>query len=111
MNNWLIYGTGGVAVANLKINETFASTSAAGLAGETISATKTKAGWVAGGGVEFALNNKMSVRAEYLYLKINNISDTGTFCAQLPACNLSGTSTQSMDFSESIARLAINWKP
>lgn len=58
----LVYGTGGLAWAHTKV-----SASAGG-----ISDAATVAGWTAGGGIEYALNNHWSVRAEYLHVGFGN---------------------------------------
>jgi len=52
----LIYGTGGVAFASIR-------NSVGGLDTQTVG----RVGWTAGGGVEYAIDNNWSVRAEYRY--------------------------------------------
>jgi outer membrane immunogenic protein len=73
VNNALLYVTGGLAVAQLKFNQSFSEPPFTPTP-ENASYSKTKAGWTLGGGVEFALNNCWSVKAEYLYNRFN--SDT-----------------------------------
>ena len=51
-NNWLVYVTGGLAVANLKSNFSFTDTFAG--ATKLASISKTKAGWTVGVGTEYA---------------------------------------------------------
>jgi len=112
--NWLIYVTGGVAVANLKYTETFSSTTinAVGttlFGSESESASKTKAGGTIGGGLELTMSNRMSVRAEYLYVDFGSLSSAGTFCiTTTPA--ICGPFSQSMTFKENLVRIAVNWK-
>jgi outer membrane immunogenic protein len=55
----LVYGTGGLAWAN------FDTTVSNGVLTEK--ADRTRAGWVVGGGVEYAVTNNVSVKGEYLY--------------------------------------------
>ena len=55
----LIYGTGGAAFGGF--NNNYVNT----LNGLTDSFNHTRVGWTAGGGVEYALTNNWSVRAEY----------------------------------------------
>ncbi|MDH7795588.1 MULTISPECIES: outer membrane protein [unclassified Beijerinckia] len=55
----LIYATGGVAFASIR-NEVFVPPFAS-------STSTTRAGWTVGAGVEYAIDNNWSVRAEYRY--------------------------------------------
>ncbi|MBV9557749.1 MAG: porin family protein [Pseudolabrys sp.] len=67
-NNFLVYGTGGIAYGGIK--------------GEIIglAESKTHAGWTLGAGVEVGLNPAWSVKAEYLYVDLSDrsYSITGT---------------------------------
>ena len=73
--NWLFYGTGGLAVTELKASWRYSDT--IGTARENASASSTKAGWVAGGGVETALPGNWLIGAEYLYVKFSGVSAAG----------------------------------
>ena len=70
-NSWLFYGTGGLAVT--RISGTWNLAGSAGIA-ENASVASTKAGWVAGGGVETMLPGKWLVGAEYLYVNFASVS-------------------------------------
>ncbi|HEX5210337.1 MAG TPA: outer membrane protein [Pseudolabrys sp.] len=70
----LIYATGGAAFANNKYDFTGLTGIPAGAVG---SATETRAGWVAGGGLEYALAPNWSAALEYNYM------DLGTKTVQL----------------------------
>ncbi len=59
-DRFLIYGTGGVAFAQTKIDGPFASN------------TQTAPGWTAGGGVQFLWNPNSIVQLEYRRLEIQN---------------------------------------
>jgi outer membrane immunogenic protein len=61
--NWLVYGTGGVAFGSFD----HSVTEGIGAASRTLSDSTTKAGWTAGGGVQFAPSNRWSLGLEYLY--------------------------------------------
>jgi outer membrane immunogenic protein len=74
-NNWLLYLTGGLGVTNLKYNNSFSDTSIFPVF-ENGSVSKTKAGWTVGGGVEYAVLNAWSVKAEYLYVDFGSVSST-----------------------------------
>jgi outer membrane immunogenic protein len=65
-DNWLFYGTGGLAYGWLKHSYTEARPSVAG-ATRVATDSDTRAGWTAGGGVEFAPSNRWSLGLEYLY--------------------------------------------
>jgi len=62
-DNALIYGTGGLAVVDMNYR-------VGGGAG--ISDSFTKTGYAVGGGLEYAIDNNWSVKAEYLYIGLGN---------------------------------------
>lgn len=76
----LIYATGGVATGNVKSNANFSADVDVAVAGfnlgtfdlGSIAARKTKTlwGWAIGGGVEYALAQNVSIKAEYLYVDL-----------------------------------------
>ena len=72
----LIYGTGGLAVTDIKYSAAFTDTFAAAL--ETSEFKKTKAGYTVGGGVEVKVAKKWSVKGEYLYSDFGRESVTST---------------------------------
>ena len=76
----LLYGTGGLALADVTV-----SASAPGVA---ISDSKTLTGWTAGAGVEWMFLPRWSVKAEYLY---RSLSGQTFFATQLPPGVSSGT--------------------
>jgi len=59
-DNWLIYATGGVAMANIWTGQDHCSSA-------LICAARDGSGWTAGGGVETLVMPKWSVKVEYLY--------------------------------------------
>jgi outer membrane immunogenic protein len=71
-DHFLFYGTGGLAVTQLKATTSY-SESASGHAGSS-SVSKLKLGWTAGLGVEYALWRRRSVKAEYLYASFGSVS-------------------------------------
>jgi len=62
-DRFMPYVTGGLAVGDIKA-------STPGFAG----ATQTNAGWTAGGGVELALTNNWTAKAEYLHVDLGNMN-------------------------------------
>jgi outer membrane immunogenic protein len=88
----LIYGTGGLAVANI---ETKAVNS-----GVTQKNDTTRAGYAVGAGVEYAVANNISVKGEYLYEGFGRQSTT--FAAPV--------STVRQDLSDHVVRVGVNYK-
>jgi outer membrane immunogenic protein len=72
---WLAYGTGGFAFGTNFVPRSFTS-SFLGVAGRDSSGTTVRAGWTAGGGVEYAFSDRISFKAEYLYVWLAD-SDVG----------------------------------
>jgi outer membrane immunogenic protein len=68
-NQILLYGTGGVALADTKVSVT--------AMGVTLSESKTQAGWTAGAGVEWMFIPRWSLKAEYLYRRFDNVTFFG----------------------------------
>src|SRR5450631_2575773 len=76
-DRFLPYVTGGLAVGDVK-----ASTPAFS------GATQTNAGWTAGGGVELALTNNWTAKAEYLHVDLGNMN-CGFSCGVVANNNVS----------------------
>ncbi len=68
----LIYGTGGVAFAGIQNNFVDTAGTFTGIPGSTASFSNTRAGWTAGGGLEYALTNNWLLRAEYRFSQFGN---------------------------------------
>jgi outer membrane immunogenic protein len=60
--DWLVYGTGGLALATIE------DVSIGNTPGETARKDGLRAGWVVGGGAEYAVSDQWSVRAEFLHM-------------------------------------------
>jgi outer membrane immunogenic protein len=74
----LLYGTGGLAVAGIKtdITDGFVGLLPPAFPVAAGSSTAVRAGWVAGGGVEGAIGNGWSVKAEYLHMDFGSIDQS-----------------------------------
>jgi outer membrane immunogenic protein len=88
-NNFLPYLTGGAAFGDIKATDPTGA-----------SASKTKVGWTAGGGLEYAMWANWSVKAEYLYV------DLGKFDA---GADLGGPS-DNISFKANIVRAGVNYR-
>lgn len=72
-NNWLLYGTGGVAFAKVQNSFNFGDSSALSFVNNK-SVTKTLTGWVAGGGIEYMISPHVIVGGEVLYVGLPSTS-------------------------------------
>jgi outer membrane immunogenic protein len=68
----LFYGTAGAAFGGL--NATAKASAAVSGVGAAVTAgdTQTRFGWTAGGGIEYAFNNSLSGKVEYLYVGLGS---------------------------------------
>jgi outer membrane immunogenic protein len=71
----LVYGTGGLAYGNVNYSATTDFTTNRGPIYHS-SFDNTKVGWTAGGGLEYALTHRWSVKVEYLYYDLGDESST-----------------------------------
>ncbi|MBC7577065.1 MAG: porin family protein [Tardiphaga sp.] len=109
-NNWLFYVTGGLAVANVKGNFVFTDTFAT--AAESAAFSRTKAGWTAGAGVEYALLNGWSVKGEYLHIDLGSESTTSSnLTAFTPTIAFASNAYRhSVDLKSDVVRVGLNYK-
>jgi outer membrane immunogenic protein len=109
-DDWLFYGTGGLAYGGTRSAIGFACTpggtgcSGIALAG---SASETRVGWAAGVGIAKAFGN-WNVGVEYLHVDLGRSSVTAVDTTG----NLLSTTTvtESQRFAEDMARLTVNYK-
>ncbi|GLS19530.1 hypothetical protein GCM10007874_25470 [Labrys miyagiensis] len=101
----LVYATGGLAYGHIKYSsytqfEPHADVEYPG------DASKWKAGWTIGGGLEYAVTDHWTVRGEYLYYDLGKSSYRAEPLAAHPPFNIKHT----VDAAGSIGRLAVNYK-
>jgi len=72
VNNFLFYGTGGLAFGQTKSNLVVTNIIPCCLVTATASADENHIGWSAGGGVEWMYSRNWSVKAEYLYVDLGS---------------------------------------
>jgi outer membrane immunogenic protein len=82
-NRVLVYGTGGIAITGLHTTTLDATGFFTGVPGTSAVFSNTRAGWTAGGGIEWAVTDNWSVRAEYRYSNFGHTFDF-PFAGQLP---------------------------
>jgi outer membrane immunogenic protein len=104
----LLYATGGLAVTDAKINNSYTTTNnPADTAAGASSSSKTLAGWTVGGGVEWSFAQNWTVKGEYLYVDFGSISTSANVNLALNNPNLFSTSA---DFKANIVRAGLNYK-
>jgi outer membrane immunogenic protein len=105
----LIYGTGGLAVTELKLTTSFSDNFPPFPPGASAAGTssKTKTGWTLGGGAEWALGNNWTVKGEFLYIDFGSVIAPSTI-RHLPA--YASALNTSADLTARVARLGINFR-
>ena len=104
MSNLLLYGTGGLAYGGVNA-ETDYQYETAPFVNYHGSTTKTKTGWTAGGGAEWAFNRMWSVKAEYLYYDLGTVRVTGS-----QPGNTTFFTFLDQKVTGQVARLGVNYK-
>ena len=90
-----IYGTGGFAAARIQANVTIP-----GLG--TFSDRHIQYGWTVGAGLEYAFWNNLSLKAEYLYVRLENAEFFPAFTPVVPRGGL--------NVDNNIVRVGLNWR-
>jgi outer membrane immunogenic protein len=98
-DRFLIYATGGAGYGSFKSTQTLTSL----LGTVTTTTSDQHAAWVAGAGVEAALSQHWSVRAEYLYFDTGHINTTYSVAGI-------GLITEQSRLTESMMRLGVNYR-
>ena len=108
-NDWLFYGTGGLAYGEVKSTIGFACTPGGFNCGGISfagSRSETKVGWAAGAGIAKAFGN-WNVGLEYLHMDLGRSSVTAVdLTGFLPTTTI----TQSQRFAEDMLRVTVNYK-
>ena len=105
----LFYGTAGAAFAAIRFSNTYVgfSPGGAGNENEASSVSRTKTGWAAGAGIDYALATNWIVSVEYLHVDLGSISASGLVTT-------GGIRTATMNFSakmqSDLVRAGISYK-
>jgi outer membrane immunogenic protein len=109
-SNLMAYATGGLALTRIGVSNSFSDNIIPNLAFDaagSANGSETKAGWVVGGGLEYALVNNWSIKAEYLFMDFGKVTATGTIFNPQPGGYVQGISTSS-DLTAQVARVGVN---
>jgi len=113
----LIYGTGGLAISEVNVAKSFSWDFADGcpILGTLNNChvggvSDTRTGWVAGGGLEWAFAPNWSVKAEYLFADLGNVSYITTNRGALFIGADAQTAVHTVDTKFQTARVGVNWK-
>ncbi|MBR0716064.1 outer membrane protein [Bradyrhizobium liaoningense] len=108
--HWLLYATGGAAIADVKGDFTFTDTW--GDATESAAIRGTRVGWTAGVGGEYAVGNGWSLKAEYLYVDLgrSTVTSANLKAFAVPVSYPDNVFTHSVDLKSNIVRLGVNYK-
>jgi opacity protein-like surface antigen len=112
---FLLYGTGGVAFANATLRASYAPTTIGGVAvaGSSASGSTTLIGPTVGGGIEYALTPNVSVGAEYRYTDYGH--DTVSLGSVATTTGTGGTvaassATGRIGLHDNVALLKVNYR-
>ena len=115
-DNTLVYGTAGVAVTRLKFEQTYGDNityplvaGSTGAGGSVYSSAQAwRAGWVLGGGIEQALHEHWSLKAEYLYMRFAGVNAAGHLTDGFGS--FADFSNSVNHFSSNLVRVGLNYK-
>jgi outer membrane immunogenic protein len=105
----LLYATGGVAFADLNTNYSDPS-GYFGIPGATSSFSTTRVGWTVGGGIEYAVTNNWSIRAEYRYSDFGNFTDAPFPSAVLSTSGLPASAAVQHNWTQNQVQVGFSYK-
>ncbi len=110
----LFYATGGLAYGEIEQRRVISGRTVGAITGTTVNtfagssqSSSVHTGWTLGGGAEMHLTNRLTVRAEYLYLDFGDVTES--FNTLFTGGGVSGTHAISSDFSTHTFRLGMNY--
>lgn len=112
-DRWMLYATGGLAYGEVKLEGTSTINGTVGGApfsvGKTIGHSETNIGWTVGAGIEGALVDHWTWRAEYLYMDLGSIDDLDAV-VNPTATATGGQTITHTHFTNNIVRVGLNYK-
>jgi outer membrane immunogenic protein len=115
----LLYLTGGAALAQIKSYQSFMDNFVNGVPSHAAASTNTiinKLGWSAGGGLEYAVSQNVTIKGEYLFVKFSNVNSVGqlhfnpAFTASvIPPLTRSAPFYNEAGLSASLFRVGVNY--
>jgi len=109
----LLFATGGLAYGRVKVSTNLVAdpslpcTNVVCSAGST---SETRVGWTIGGGLETKIASSWTVKVEYLYFDLGNISDATNSASPLPFWNGRPMVGVNSDITGNIVRLGLNYQ-
>ncbi|MBV9552635.1 MAG: porin family protein [Alphaproteobacteria bacterium] len=115
--SWWLYATGGLAIGDVSSSTHLTATEAPNTGSTDVSATgqsaKTSPGFTVGGGLEWLLGQRWSLKAEYLYYRLGSLTYSNTpfsaFLNGTTTVDFNATSTSRVRFNGNIIRLGLNY--
>ena len=108
----MLYATGGLAYGGVKLAGTnTVNGTVAGLPFMAVTAighSQVNAGWTVGAGIEGALGDRWSWKAEYLYLNLGSMNDPDILLQVISASG--GRVTTHTDYTDNIARVGLSYR-
>ncbi len=103
-NDWfLLYGTGGYAGSDIKFTQTFSDTFTP-FPTQVVENAEFRSGYSYGGGIEVMIESGASIKVEYLYLDLGDITAVG------PIADGVTTSNGKAEVKDQLVRVGINFQ-
>jgi outer membrane immunogenic protein len=111
MPQLLLYATAGIALTDFKFSSSYSdnaidSTFPGGTGSQSVSNVRT--GWTIGGGGEWAVDSRWSIKAEYLYMDFGSTNFT---VALSNTADYTQTMGINADLTGQVARVGVNFRP
>jgi outer membrane immunogenic protein len=105
----LFYGTGGLAYGRVGLNSILNASEPGASASLNVQTSSVKAGWVAGGGIEYALRPNVFLNLGYQYVDLGTVTVTDTVTVTNPdLITLSQAASAHAQFS--VVTFGISWR-